>query len=41
MQVKVELDVGGLLADSGCVLPKMGDKNSNMIIAVAAVTVGY
>lgn len=40
-QVKVEVEVGGLLADSGIALEAMGDKNSDMIIAVACVTVGY
>lgn len=39
--VKVEVEVGGLLADSGIALEAMGDKNSDMIIAVACVTVGY
>lgn len=39
--VRVEVEVGGLLADSGIALEAMGDKNSDMIIAVACVTVGY
>jgi hypothetical protein len=32
---------GGLLADSGVALAAMGDKNSDMIIAVACVSVGF
>ena len=39
--VKIELEPGGLLADSGVALEALGDKNSDMIIAVACVTVGY
>ena len=38
---KVDLEAGGLLADSGIALEAMGDKNRDMIIAVACVTVGY
>jgi uncharacterized protein (TIGR02058 family) len=30
-----------MLASSGIALPAMGDKNDDMIIAVACVTVGY
>ena len=37
----VEIQRGGLLARSGIVLPAMGDSNDDMIVAVAAVTVGY
>ncbi len=39
--VLVEIEPGGLLADSGIALPAMGDTNSDMIIAVACVSVGY
>jgi len=39
--LKVEVEPGGLLADSGVALAAMGDKNSDMIIAVACVTVGF
>lgn len=39
--VHVHLAPGGLLADSGVVLEAMGDSTSDMIIAVACVTVGY
>jgi uncharacterized protein (TIGR02058 family) len=35
------MEAGGLLADSGIALERMGDKNQDMIIAVACVTVGY
>ena len=38
---RVDLEAGGLLADSGIALEAMGDKNRDMIIAVACVTVGY
>ena len=40
-QLKIDVEPGGLLADSGIALPAMGDKNSDMIIAVACVTVGF
>ena len=40
-KVRVELEPGGLLADSGVALVAMGDMNSDMVIAVACVTVGY
>lgn len=39
--IKIDIEPGGLLADSGIALESMGDKNRDMIIAVAAVTVGY
>lgn len=32
---------GGLRAHSGVALPELGDKNDDMLIAVAAVTIGY
>ena len=32
---------GGMRANSGIVLKEMGDRNDDMIIAVAAVYVGY
>ena len=38
---RVDVEAGGLLADSGIALEAMGDKNRDMIIAVACVTVGY
>lgn len=40
-QVQIRMEAGGLLADSGIALERMGDKNQDMIIAVACVTVGY
>ena len=40
-RLKIDIEPGGLLADSGVALEAMGDKNSDMIIAVACVTVGY
>ena len=39
--IKIDVESGGLLADSGIALEAMGDKNRDMIIAVACVTVGY
>jgi len=39
--IRIDIEPGGLLADSGIALEKMGDKNRDMIIAVACVTVGY
>ena len=39
--IKIDVEPGGLLADSGIALESMGDKNRDMIIAVTAVTVGY
>ena len=38
---RIDVEAGGLLADSGIALEAMGDKNRDMIIAVACVTVGY
>ena len=37
----VQLVEGGLCCNSGISIPELGDKNDDMIIAVAAVTVGY
>jgi uncharacterized protein (TIGR02058 family) len=37
----IDVEAGGLLADSGIALERMGDKNRDMIIAVACMTVGY
>jgi len=37
----IEVVHGGMRASSGIALPEMGDKNDDMIIAVAVVTVGY
>ena len=39
--VQIDIEPGGLRADSGIALEAMGDKNQDMIIAVACVTVGY
>ena len=38
---RIDVEAGGLLADSGIALEAMGDKNRDWIIAVACVTVGY
>ncbi|KAA6428050.1 MAG: hypothetical protein FRX49_02711, partial [Trebouxia sp. A1-2] len=32
---------GGLCCNSGVAIPELGDKNDDMLIAVAAVTVGF
>lgn len=37
----IAVEPGGLLARSGIALREMGDRNDEMIIAVACVTVGY
>ena len=37
----LQLVDGGLCCNSGVSIPELGDKNDDMIIAVAAVTVGY
>ena len=37
----ISIEHGGLLGRSGIALPEMGDVNDDMIIVVAAVTVGY
>ena len=37
----VVVEHGGLKARSGIALPAMGDKNDDMIVAVACVSVGY
>ena len=39
--LRIDVEPGGLLADSGIALAAMGDQNSDMIIAVACVTVGF
>ena len=37
----VELKEGGMRASSGVVVPELGDKDYSMIVAIAAVYVGY
>ena len=37
----LEVIEGGMRASSGIALPEMGDKNDDMIIAVAVITIGY
>eukprot|EP01038_Epipyxis_sp_PR26KG_P004491 gene4491-6347_t len=36
-----EIGLGGMNASSGIALPELGDKNDNMYIAVAVITIGY
>ncbi|DBA70334.1 TPA: hypothetical protein ACH3X2_011756 [Trebouxia sp. C0005] len=40
-QTFFELVDGGLCCNSGVAIPELGDKNDDMLIAVAAVTVGF
>ena len=40
-RVVIEIQEGGMRASSGIVIPKMGDTNDEMIIAIACVAVGY
>ena len=37
----ISIREGGMCASSGIVLEELGDKNDDMLIAVAVVTVGY
>lgn len=37
----LQLVDGGLCCNSGVAIPELGDKNDDMLIAVAAVTVGF
>jgi uncharacterized protein (TIGR02058 family) len=37
----VQVQRGGMRASSGIAIAELGDKNDDMIIAVACVTVGY
>ena len=40
-QVKVQIQNGGMVADSGKAIAAMGDKNTDMVVVCVAVTVGY
>lgn len=37
----MQVVLGGLCCQSGVAIAELGDKNDDMLIAVAAVTVGY
>lgn len=39
--VQLQVVSGGLCCQSGVAIAELGDKNDDMLIAVAAVTVGY
>ena len=39
--VTLQVVSGGLCCQSGVAIAELGDKNDDMLIAVAAVTVGY
>ena len=40
-QITLQVVSGGLCCQSGVAIAELGDKNDDMLIAVAAVTVGY
>ena len=40
-EVRVDVEPGGLVSDSGVALEAMGDQNSDMVLVVACVTVGF
>ena len=40
-QIKVQIQNGGMVADSGKAIAEMGDKNRDMVVVCVAVTVGY
>ena len=40
-QVHIQIQSGGMIASSGIVIEKMGDKNDDMVVVCVAVTVGY
>jgi len=39
--VKIQIQDGGMVAQSGVAIEELGDKNQDMIVVCAAVTVGY
>jgi uncharacterized protein (TIGR02058 family) len=40
-QARFQIQVGGMVATHGLVIPEMGDKNEDMVVVCVAVTVGY
>ncbi|GAX19054.1 hypothetical protein FisN_8Hh280 [Fistulifera solaris] len=40
-QTRVQIQDGGMIANSGKAIESMGDKNMDMIVVCVAVTVGY
>ena len=40
-QIRVQIQDGGMIANSGKAIASMGDKNTDMIVVCVAVTVGY
>lgn len=40
-QIRVQVQDGGMIANSGKAIESMGDKNTDMIVVCVAVTVGY
>jgi uncharacterized protein (TIGR02058 family) len=39
--IRFQIQDGGMIAPSGIAIEKLGDKNEDMIVVCAAVTVGY
>ncbi|GAX15423.1 hypothetical protein FisN_8Lh281 [Fistulifera solaris] len=40
-EVRIQIQDGGMIANSGSVVEELGDKNADMVIVCVAVTVGY
>jgi uncharacterized protein (TIGR02058 family) len=39
--IRFQIQTGGMVAPSGIAIEKLGDKNEDMVVVCAAVTVGY
>jgi len=40
-QIRIQLQEGGMVADSGKAIAELGDTNRDMVVVCVAVTVGY
>lgn len=40
-EIRIQIQDGGMIANSGSVVEALGDKNTDMVIVCVAVTVGY
>jgi len=40
-QIRIQVQDGGMVAQSGVAIPELGDKNQDMVVVCTAVTVGY
>ena len=40
-KIRVQIQDGGMIADSGKAIASLGDKNTDMVVVCVAVTVGY